>query len=96
MRKLVFLLFAMVFFVSAFTASAGDVKTSKSNPVFVPDEVIVIYDKNITAGEKSRIRNAYGLVKKKDSKKPGKFTVYKHKNPGRGQCGGGIGIPVIH
>lgn len=81
MRKLVFLLFAMVFFVSASAASAGDVKTSRSNPLFVPDEVIVIYDKNITAGKKSGIRNAYGLVKKKDSKKPGKFTVYKHKNP---------------
>ncbi len=81
MRKLLFLLFAMVFFVSASAASAGDVKTSRSNPLFVPDEVIVIYDKNITAGKKSGIRNAYGLVKKKDSKKPGKFTVYKHKNP---------------
>ena len=81
MKKSLYFIIIFLFASSAMALESGTIRTNKDNPVFVPDELIVIYDQSITEGEKAGIRHAYGLTKKKDSFKRGKFTVYKHKNP---------------
>ena len=73
-----FLVFGLMF---SFAAKVKPLNTSADKPVFVADEIIVSYDVNVTKVKKDKLKDKYGMTFKKNSKKAGKFTVYKHKNP---------------
>lgn len=59
-------------------AAKGD---NPGKPSLVPDEIIVKYDVSMTTAKKGKIRENYGLTKKRESYKAGGFVVYKHGNP---------------
>ncbi len=82
MRKVsIFLtLFLGICLVFSFAINQKDLKTYKDKPVFLPDEIVVTYDTSVTESEKSNLGNKYGWIKKQESKKPGKFHVYKHND----------------
>lgn len=73
-----FLAFAITF---SFAIGQKDVNKTSGKMVYVPNEVIVKYAPTVTQSQKDKIKDNYGLTKKRDSKKKGKFTVYTHINP---------------
>lgn len=80
MKRLFGILIAVIGLVAMGWAADG-VGTHNGKAKFVPDEIVVTYEAGVPSGRKAAIRNAYGLTKKRDSKKHGAFVVYKHKNP---------------
>ncbi|MCK4889876.1 MAG: S8 family serine peptidase [Candidatus Aminicenantes bacterium] len=74
-----FLIFAVTFTFADFDKK--DVNKMKGNDKLVPNELIVKYAPGVTEAAKDKIKDKYNLTKKKDSKKKGKFVVYKHLNP---------------
>ena len=74
-----FLIFAVTFTFADFDKK--DVNKMKGNDKLVPNELIVKYAPGVTEVAKDKIKDKYNLTKKKDSKKKGKFVVYKHLNP---------------
>ena len=74
-----FLMFAVTFTFADF--DKRDVNKTKGNDKLVPNELIVKYAPGVTEVAKDKIKDKYNLTKKKDSKKKGKFVVYKHLNP---------------
>ena len=75
----VFLIFAVTLSFAAFDTK--DVNQIKGKDKLVPNELIVIYSPGVTEVTKDVIKVKYNLTKKRDSKKKGKFVVYKHLNP---------------
>jgi serine protease len=65
----------------SFAAKVKPLNTSADKPIYVADEIIVSYDANVTKAKKDKLKDKYAMTFKKNSKKAGKFTVYKHKNP---------------
>lgn len=62
--------------------NSSEVKSCISGkPALVADEIIVKFDTSVTSFKKEKIRKDYGLSKKAESRKAGKFVVYKHGNP---------------
>ncbi|MBN2431600.1 MAG: S8 family serine peptidase [Acidobacteria bacterium] len=82
MRKPYFLA-VLLFGLLCFTALADDaeVKTMAGQPTLVPDEIIVKFSQSVSPQQRDAIARQHGLLKKKDSRKPGAFTVFKHANP---------------
>jgi serine protease len=82
MRKVYFLT-ALLFGLLCFAALANDaeVKTMAGQPTLVPDEIIVKFAHTVTPMQRDLIAREHGLLKKKDSRKHGAFTVFKHANP---------------
>jgi len=82
MRK-AFLLTALIFGLLCFAALANDaeVKTMAGQPTLVPDEIVVKFSQSVSPQQRDTIARQHGLLKKKDSRKPGAFTVFKHANP---------------
>ncbi len=74
-----FLMFAVTLSFAAFNKK--DVNKTNGKDKLVPNELIVKYAPGVTEAAKDEIRVKYNLTKKKDSKKKGKFVVYKHLNP---------------
>lgn len=74
-----FLVFAVTFTFADFDKK--DVNKMKGNDKLVPNELIVKYAPGVTEVAKVKIKDKYNLTKLKDSKKKGKFVVYKHLNP---------------
>ncbi|MCK5005449.1 MAG: S8 family serine peptidase, partial [Candidatus Aminicenantes bacterium] len=72
-------MFAVTFTFADF--DKRDVNKTKGNDKLVPNELIVKYAPGVTEVAKDKIKDKYNLTKKKDSKKKGKFVVYKHLNP---------------
>lgn len=83
MKKVLFFLTlaVAVSFLMMYAGNQGNTAKVSQNPNLVPDEIIVVYDASVTGAKKAKIRDNYGLSKKSESYKPGKFTVYKHGNP---------------
>lgn len=80
MKKMV--IFVVFFLGMCFSGySAGKINSNNGKPNKVPDEIIVKFDKNITDAKKDYLKGKYGMKLKKNSKKAGAFTVYKHGNP---------------
>ncbi len=75
----VFLMFAVTLSFAAFDTK--DVNKTKGKDKLVPNELIVKFAAGVTEAAKDEIKVKYNLTKKKDSKKKGKFVVYKHLNP---------------
>ena len=73
-----FLAFSVTF---TFAIGQKDVNKTKGKDKLVPNELIVKYAPTVTFQEKEKIKDNYGLTKKRESKKKGKFVVYKHLNP---------------
>ncbi len=73
-------LFLGICLIFSFAVSQKEHQTLKDKPVFVPDEIVVIYDTTMENAEKITLKEKYGLEKKQTSKKAGKFDVYKHKS----------------
>jgi serine protease len=74
-----FLGFALVFAFAGI--KEGKVIKTDGKPVLVEDEVIVAFAPSVTETAKTDFRTKFDLTFKKNSKKAGKFTVFKHKNP---------------
>ncbi len=74
-----FLVFAVTFTFADF--DKRDVNKTKGNDKLVSNELIVKYAPGVTEVAKDKIKAKYNLTKKRDSKKKGKFVVYKHLNP---------------
>ncbi len=51
------------------------------NPTWVADELVLVFDSSIKAAAKDEIRAKYGLTQIRESKKPGKFVLYRHAHP---------------
>ncbi len=83
MKKLsiIVTLFFALGLVFSFAANVKPLNTAADKPIYVADEIIISYDVSVTKVKKDNIKDKYGLTVKKESKKVGKFTVYKHKNP---------------
>ncbi len=50
-------------------------------PVLVPDEIVVKFKEGVEETTKTTIIKTFGLKKLRESRKPGKFTVFRHANP---------------
>ncbi|HDP93955.1 MAG TPA: PKD domain-containing protein [Candidatus Aminicenantes bacterium] len=71
----------LVFTLGLQTADVQKAPTITGKPALVPGEVVVIYDAAVKDAGKSALMKRYGLTKKRDSRKAGKFSVYHHGNP---------------
>jgi len=74
-----FLVFAVTFTFADFDTK--NVNKTKGKDKLVANELIVKFASGVTETAKDKIIEKYNLTKKKDSKKKGKFVVYKHLNP---------------
>lgn len=78
-------LLLLVLLLLPVTVWAGSGLTGKvrgtCGPERVADELIVKFAADFTASERRVVAARYGLQKKRDSVKPGAFSVYKHANP---------------
>ncbi|MEN8154717.1 MAG: S8 family serine peptidase [Acidobacteriota bacterium] len=74
----VFMVFALTF---TFAIETKDVNKTKGKDKFIANELVVKYSPSVTEVQKNNLKTKYALTKKRDSKKKGKFTVYKHLNP---------------
>lgn len=82
MKKGVFL-FVLVLLPLVVWAGNGVAEKNRGlrGPERVADEIIVKFSADFKASEKQALMARYGLQKKKDSIKPGAFSVFKHANP---------------
>lgn len=64
-----------------FAVEQTDVRKTHGKSMHVPDELVVRFAATVGEEQKNALKNKYQLQKKRDSKKAGKFTVYKHLNP---------------
>ena len=83
MKRLSFFLTLLmaVCLVFGFSINQKPINKTAGNPTLVPDEIIVKFAPGVTESAKGNLKALYNLTLKRNSKKPGKFTVYKHKNP---------------
>ena len=72
---------ALILSMGMQAADLDKVSHITGKPEFIPGEIVVIYDTAVKEAGKSALMKRYGLLKKRDSKKPGRFSVYKHGNP---------------
>ena len=75
-----FSLFVILLFAFSLVLIGG-ANTIKGKPAKVSDEIIIKFAPDVTDAQKTEILKKYGLLKKKDSKKRGAFSVFKHGNP---------------
>ncbi len=83
MKKII-IIFTILIGFSLIWASGLDKKAtyqSSDEPVLVVDEVIVAFHPQADESLKKNVANKYDLILKKESKKNGKFSVYKHSDP---------------
>jgi serine protease len=58
-----------------------EVNVIDDKPVLVPDEILVKFKKGVTETRKTNFRKAFGLKKVRESRKAGKYTLFRHSNP---------------
>ncbi len=61
--------------------AAPTAAAAPDRPGLVPDELVVKFSPGVTEQARGRLRALYNLTKKRDSYRPGAFTVYTHPNP---------------
>ncbi|BCS98068.1 hypothetical protein DSLASN_37000 [Desulfoluna limicola] len=62
-------------------SQAFALNTLKGKPLHVPGEIVVKFVPGTTAGTKGKIMQKFGLTHKRESHKPGHFTVVSHAVP---------------
>jgi serine protease len=67
--------------ISGFAVNEKPINKIDGKPSLVPDEIIVTFAPDVSENAKGKIKALYNLTLKRNSKKPDKFGVYKHKNP---------------